>query len=158
MNLTDFTRPRLFIPALQAGDATAAIRELATALRVEGVLPDAEGFAATALEREGLSSTDIAPGWAMPHARVKALAQPWFALGRVSTPIRWGTAGSPVRLIILLAAPDPDVQGLYLKLIAGFARLNRKSDLADQLLKAGGGCEMFEAMREASAPMANAIS
>ena len=58
---------------------------------------------------------------------------------------------------MLMAAPDPDVKGSYLKLIAAFARLNRKSDLSDRLLKAAGNFEMFEAIREAIAPIEKAF-
>src|SRR5436190_13083890 len=134
MNLTDFTRPRLFHLALKAADATAAIRELAEAIGSEGLVPNTEAFCNAVLEREHLSSTDIEPGWAMPHARLKGLPQPWFALGRLSLPLRWSNAGREVRLVILLAAPDPDVHGLYLKLIASLARLNKKTDLTDRLL------------------------
>src|SRR5436190_24028961 len=106
MNLTDFTRPRLFHLALKAADATAAIRELAEAIGSEGLVPNTEAFCNAVLEREQLSSTDIEPGWALPHARLKGLPHPCFAVGRFATPIRWGNGGNQVRLVILLAAPD----------------------------------------------------
>jgi mannitol/fructose-specific phosphotransferase system IIA component (Ntr-type) len=155
MNIIDTTRPQLLVSTMSATDPQTAIRELAAAIAAEGIVTDVEAFVQTVLGRERLGSTDLEPCWALPHGRVKGLARPWFALGRVSTPILWGK--TPVRLVMLMAAPDPDVEGRYLKLIAGFARLNRKSALADRLLKAAGNFEMFEAIREASAPVEKAI-
>ncbi len=158
MNLTDFTRPGLVVASLRGKDAAAVIRELSEAMGREGVIRESESFYRAVLEREHLCGTDTEAGWALPHARVKGLGKPWFALGRTSAPMGWGAGTNRVQLIFLLAAPDPDDVGSYLKLIASLARLSKNKELCERLLRAGDSFEMLESLREVSAPAASAVS
>jgi mannitol/fructose-specific phosphotransferase system IIA component (Ntr-type) len=158
MNLADFTRPALLVSSLSGRDAAAIIRELSGVMAREGVIPDMETFCRAVLDRENLCGTDTEAGWALPHARVKGLNKPSFALGRTSTPVGWGAGGNRVQLIFLLAAPDPDDAGSYLGLIASLARLSKHIALPERLLTASNAIEMIESLHEASASAAGAIS
>jgi mannitol/fructose-specific phosphotransferase system IIA component (Ntr-type) len=151
MNLAEFTRPQLLNASLKAADANGAILELSKILAAEGLVADPKSFCNRVLERERLSPTDMEAEWALPHARIAGLAQPWFALGRSLKPIRWpklgaSGGGSPVRLVMLLAAPEPDTKGFYLKLISTWARSVKQTDLTKRLLQAEDGLQMFEAL------------
>lgn len=145
MNLADFTRPALLNPFLKAGDATASILELSEGLGREGLIPDPKTFYEAVQRREELSPTNTEHGWALPHARVAGLTRPWLALGRSAKSVRW-TGGAEVKLVMLLAAPEPDTKGHYLKLISMWARLIRQTDLTTQLLQADDALQMFEAL------------
>jgi PTS system fructose-specific IIC component len=170
MNLAEFTRPQLLNASLKAVDANGAILELSELLAAGGLVTDPKSFFNKVLERERLVATDMEAGWALPHARIAGLTQPWFALGRSLKPIRWpkvgfSSGGSQVRLVMLLAAPEPDTKGHYLKLISIWARSVKQADLRNRLLEAEDALQMFEALggaelrrAEGSAPYPDSVA
>src|SRR5262249_37351378 len=123
MNLADFTSPGLVIPHLSGHDPAAVIQELSQALQREKRIPDLLPFYHAALNREYMVGTDMEAGLAFPHARLAALKELSFALGRSGEPLAWGpkSAGA-VRLVFLIAVPATD-STQYLSLISGLARL-----------------------------------
>jgi mannitol/fructose-specific phosphotransferase system IIA component (Ntr-type) len=148
LTLADFTGPGLIVPCLRGQDAAAVIQELSAALQREGRVTDLLQFYHSALNREYLCGTVAEPGWAMPHALVKGLGKPWFALGRPATPMYWMKSDRhPVSLVFLFAVPETDARA-YMNLIYGLARLSKSPHLVEQLLKASDTFEIFNVLKE----------
>jgi mannitol/fructose-specific phosphotransferase system IIA component (Ntr-type) len=145
--LADFTSLRLIIPFLSGQEATAAIRELSAALQREGRVPDASLFIQSALDRELLFGTVTEPGWAIPHALVKGLNEPCFALGRWPSPKIWTNSNRRVSLVFLFAIPETDVQA-YMNLIVSLGRLSNGTQLVEQLHKAGTALEILNVLKQ----------
>jgi mannitol/fructose-specific phosphotransferase system IIA component (Ntr-type) len=142
-SLANFTSPALVIPNLRGRDIAAIVQELSVLLQREARIPDLLPFYHAALNREFLCSTATSPGFAFPHARLKAISGLSFALGRTQEPISWGPkSGLLVNLIFLSAVPATDSTD-YFALISGFAQLSRDSKL---LLKLNSARDAFEMM------------
>jgi len=133
MTLADFTSPGLIVPRLRGQDAASVIQELSQALQRENRVPDLLPFYHAVLNREFLLSSDWEAGMAFPHARLPALKQLSFALGRSDKPLSWGgNVVRTVRLVFLIAVPATD-STQYLSLISGLARLAKEERLVEQL-------------------------
>jgi mannitol/fructose-specific phosphotransferase system IIA component (Ntr-type) len=148
MTLADFTNSGLIIPYLRGRDAATVIQELSQLLQREKCVPDVLSFYLAALNREFLMSSDWESGMALPHARLPALKELSFALGRSDEPLRWGgKAVHAVRLVFLIAVPATDsIQ--YLSLISGLARLAREERLVQKLLAAQDTLTIIEVLTE----------
>jgi mannitol/fructose-specific phosphotransferase system IIA component (Ntr-type) len=148
LTLADFTSSGLIVPDLRGQDAVAVIQELSAALQREGRVSDLLQFYHSALNREYLCSTVAEPGWAMPHALVKGLSVPCFALGRWASPVIWMKSDQrQVSLVFLFAIPETDLRA-YMKLIQGLARLSKAPHLVEQLLKASDTFEIYNVLKQ----------
>jgi mannitol/fructose-specific phosphotransferase system IIA component (Ntr-type) len=146
--LADFTSPGLIVPRLRGQNAPTVIQELSAALQREGRVSDMLPFYQAVLNREYLCNTVTEAGWALPHARVKGLNKPCFALGRWASPVIWMKSDRlQVNLIFLFAIPETDVPA-YLNLIYGVARLSKAPRLVEQLLKASATFEIFNVLKQ----------
>lgn len=145
--LSDYTSPALIIPYLRSQDAAAVIQELSAALHREGSIPDLLQFYHRAFNREYLCSTATESGWALPHAPVKFLEHPCFAVGRCTAPVQWLAQTQKVHTIFLLAVPETDAR-TYLAVISGLARLSMNNGLLNAFNKGKDSFEIFEVFKQ----------
>lgn len=148
--VADYTEPSLMLPLLCSRDAAAATAELCSMLQRLGRISDLLPFYHAVLSHESLCSTAISPGWAMPHARLAAISQLSFALGRTAEPLAW-FGGERVSLVFLFAVPECD-GGAYLNLIASLARLSQDRLRLERLADASDSRSMFEVLQETPLP------
>jgi mannitol/fructose-specific phosphotransferase system IIA component (Ntr-type) len=148
MTLADFTSPGLIIPHLRGEDPASVIQELSQAMRRENRVADLLPFYHAALNREFLIGSDSEAGMAFPHARLPALKELSFALGRSEEPLRWGAkAARSVRLVFLIAVPATD-STQYLSLISGLARLAKGERLVEKLHAAQDTFQIVEVLKQ----------
>ena len=148
MTLADFTSPGLIVPHLRGRDAASVIQELSQALRRERHVPDLLPFYHAALNREYMVSTNVDAGMAFPHARLAALKEVFFALGRSDKPVGWGSNSvRPVRLVFLSAVPATD-STQYLLLASGLARLAKDQRLVEKLHAAQDSVQIMEVLQQ----------
>ena len=146
--LADYTSPALMVPELQSKAAAGVIAELCSVLQRQGLLNDPASFYDAVMTRELLSTTSFAPGWALPHARLKGLSQLSFALARSSQPIVWsGESGFRPQTVFLFAVPEEEAK-TYLNVIAAVGRLNQNTALLEQLQHAPDGKTMFGVLEQ----------
>ena len=150
MKLNDALTPELVKLELEASSREEAIRELVQLLAEGGRIDpgDADALSEAILVREGLGSTAIGRGVAIPHAKAPAAHELVAAFGRSKTGIEFASIdGEPVHLIFLLASP-PDSQRAHLKALAHIARLMRKQDLHARILEARDAEEILALFAE----------
>lgn len=146
--LAHFTNPNLIVPELDTDSAAEAVGELCSLLHREGCVNDSAAFADAVIHRERLCSTAIAPGWALPHARLSDVTELAFALARASQPLIWfGEKGIRPQIIFLFAVPEVQTKA-YLTLLAAVARLNQNSSLAEEMLNAPDGNSIFRILQQ----------
>ena len=148
MTLADFTSPGLIVPHLRGQDAATVIYELCQAMQREKRVPDLLPFYHAALNREFLVASDWEAGMAFPHARLPALKELSFALGRSDEPLGWGAkAVRSVGLVFLIAVPATD-STQYLSLISGLARLAKDSRLVEKFHAAQDTFQILEVLQK----------
>ena len=153
--LAGFTAPILIIPDLSALTASAVISELCAALLSYGCVQDLTSYKEAVLARESISPTAFVSGWALPHARLPAIPELKFALGRTVQPVAWfGKAPAPVRTVLLFAVPD-DAAKAYLNVNAAVARLTQNAPLLERLRAASDATSIFGILKEVRLPYAH---
>jgi len=104
------------------------------------------------LEREGLGSTGIGHGVAIPHARTNDVTRLMVAFGRSEAELDFDAIdGQPTRLFFLLVAPEED-NATHLHLLAKLARLMKNANTRTALLGLEGPeavVELFARLEEA---------
>lgn len=99
-----------------------AVKELLDLLDLDGRLEDADAAEEAVWAREGIRTTAIGFGVAIPHAKCDAVRAASVALLRFKAPVDWDAPdGEPVDLAILLAVPAQGGQE-HLRMLAGLSR------------------------------------
>lgn len=101
------------------------------------------------LTREEMGSTIIAPGLALPHARLEGLTHLEAAIGicpsGVTDPHDGGT---PIRVYVLFLGPPEDMKE-HLSFLASVSALFQKSGFIDKLTKLASPDGVLHAIRDA---------
>ena len=93
---------------------------------------DPEAAARAVMDREAEAPTDVAPGVAMPHARLEGLERTWIALATSETGVRFPGSEGAARLVILVLAPAHE-PAAYLRVAAAAARRLRDPAFLDEI-------------------------
>lgn len=133
------------LPAMSRDEALSRLTELL--VRNEGGVGKNEALAEV-LEREKVSPTVIAPGIALPHARLDGLERPLVAVATSSKGIDFMAPGEePVNVIILILTPRAD-PGVYLRLVAAVSKTLGAPRMRRRLAVGGTAKELFGLLSE----------
>ncbi len=100
------------------------------------------------LAREEMGSTIIAPGLALPHARLEGLSRLEAALGICPTGVHDPhDGGTPIRLYVLFLGPTDDMKE-HLAFLAGVSALFQKRGLIDKLCALASPAGILHAIRQ----------
>ena len=106
MGLGSLTRPDLIFTDLPAAGRSAVLHALAGRIAGSGLVRDPEDLFQKLWEREQLGSTGIGGGVAIPHCKLKGLAQGVVAVGVVPQGVDFGAMdGQPVCLFFVVISP-----------------------------------------------------
>jgi nitrogen PTS system EIIA component len=147
MKISDFLSPNSAIVEVRAADKSQLLRDLAE--RASSVLQlPAELIASELIKREGLGSTGMGGGIAIPHARFSTLTKPYGVLARLKQPIEFDAIdGRRVDLVFALLLPA-SAGGEQLGALACVARTLRSESLVAQLRQAKRPEELYAAIAE----------
>ncbi len=123
------------ILSLRSRSRERAIRELASALPLAETTLTVDAVVGAVQARERIVSSRIAPGIAIPHARLPDFAGIEVVMGRSKGGVSWdSTDGDPVHLLFLIVSSekDPDT---HVHLLAEIARTLRDRALVRLLLR-----------------------
>ncbi len=114
---------------------------------------DREDLLDQLLQREGLASTGLGDGVALPHPRKPSprfSPEPFVALAHLTKPVEWSALdGKPVHSVLLLLNPTPDV---HLKILSRLAFLLRDAEF-QKLLADGADFDQILAVVAAKEPV-----
>ena len=134
MRLLDYLDPGLIELHLQGASKEQVLANLVGLLADRGKIQRREALLESLLEREGLGSTGIGHGVAIPHGRCRDLAKPAIAFARSEQEVDFDSIdGLPTRIFFLLVAPE-NGSNEHLHLLAKIARLMRDSSTRERLL------------------------
>ena len=119
----EFVDAAAIICRSNAATSEEVITELIELVVANNPALDVNAVKAGVFAREAMFPTVIAPGLAMPHARVAGLENLIVALATVKTPVRFGgeVDGEDVRVVVLVLSPA-DNPGLHLHVVSALAR------------------------------------
>ena len=135
MRFTDFLSEDCIRPELGARDRMGVLHELAGMLAARTRAPR-EQLEAQLVAREGLSSTAIGEGVAIPHCRVERMRQVTACVAVHPEGVDFGARdGKRVRLFVTLVSPT-HTAGAHLGMLARIAALMRDARLRQRLVEA----------------------
>ena len=121
MKIGDVLKPDRVVVGLRVADKAQLLQELARRSSAELSLDQKVVF--TALQaRENLGSTGLGKGFALPHARLDVLSDPYALFVRLARPIEFASVDErPVDLVMMLLSPR-DGSNQHLATLAALAR------------------------------------
>jgi PTS system nitrogen regulatory IIA component len=133
VSMKDLLQNGLVIDDIKATDKNGVIREFAGILKAAGKVREEDEIVRVLAEREGLGSTGIGDGVAIPHGKVPGLREIVVAFGRSRSGVDFQSLdGKPVTLFFLLLAPDGK-PGDHLKVLARISRILKNPVLRERL-------------------------
>lgn len=137
VSLEAHLRPDLYIPDLSARKKDSVLDELVDALARAGVTRSPEAVREALRQREGLGSTGIGKGVAVPHARSTMVSERAVVVARSKRGVDFDSVdGEPVQLFFLIVAPPLERDDVYLQLLARIVRGVRQARTRRRLLDA----------------------
>jgi len=133
---------------LEARDRDGILREMSAALEARHKAVLGGGLLDKLLRREGLGTTAIGHGVAIPHCRTKALKSPVLLLGLSKEGVHFEAVDGKLSHVFFLLVSPEDNPGAGLRLLAAIAALTRKCRmLASKLLKAATAAAVLKTLR-----------
>ncbi len=142
------------VPALSATSKEGAIRELVAALQGAGFFKptDVEPVVGEILRREGLGSTGIGRGVAIPHSRHGGLPRLIGTLGLAPNGIPFDSIdGADVRLVFLLVS-RPDQPGPHLHALETIVRVSENDEFIEKVLACKTKDEIWDLIEKTPDP------
>jgi PTS system fructose-specific IIA component/PTS system nitrogen regulatory IIA component len=142
------------VPALAATTKEGAIRELVASLQQAGYFQpkEVEPVVAEILRREGLGSTGIGRGVAIPHSRHEGLPKLIGTVGLSRAGIPFDSIdGQDVRMVFLLVS-RPDQPGPHLHALETIVRVTESDEFINKLLGCTTGEQMWDLISKTDDP------
>lgn len=134
MRLRDFLAPEAIKLDLAATTREEVLRELVALLRVSDT--DAETLQRVLLRREGIGSTGVGRGIAIPHCRSLVVNNVRLAFGRHPAGLNYAAIdGRLVHHFFLILAPPLEVSNLYLPILGRIAQFAKDPDVPERLMQ-----------------------
>jgi len=148
MRIQDIIPPEAVVDGLRAETKEGVLRELSEAVcrRHPALSPDR--LTAILMDREGLGSTGIGDGVAIPHGKIPGIDRLFAVFGRSPGGVQFASLdGKPARLFFLILAPENSA-GMHLKALARISRLLKDQRFRGRLLAAEGVDGLSQVLRE----------
>ena len=148
MRIQDILPPGAVVDGLLAETKEGILRELSEVVcrRIPALSPDR--LTAILMEREGLGSTGIGEGVAIPHGKIPGIDRLVAAFGRSRGGVQFASLdGKPARLFFLVLAPENSA-GMHLKALARISRLLKDPRFRGRLLAAEGTEGLSQVLQE----------
>lgn len=151
MKTTDFLDQSMVIPDLAAQTKTEILKELAARLATQLAGLTVAQIAAVLAEREGMGSTAIGDGIAIPHGKLAGVSRIRGVFGRSPRGVDFDSLdGNPTYLFFLLVAPE-DSASLHLKALARVSRLLKDAAFRRRLVEALDAAEIYRLITQEDA-------
>ena len=145
MKLVDFLQPDEMTLDLRAADKDAALREMVALLDLDGEAE--EILYRLVVRREGVGSTGIGSGVAIPHCRSLVVERLRIAYGRKAAGLDFEALDDqPVHHLFLIVAPPIEVSNQYLPVLGKIAQFCKDAKNLERLSQASSVDEVLAIM------------
>lgn len=147
MKITEFLDKKAIKIGLESQDKESALKELVEVLAAFKDVGDKKSIVRSLLEREGLGSTGIGQGIAIPHGKTDRVQELVAVLGISQKGVNFESLdGELVYIFFLLVAPK-DSAGPHLKALAQISRLLRDTYFCELLKRCKTPEDVFELIK-----------
>jgi PTS system nitrogen regulatory IIA component len=151
MQFQDYLDRRL-ISFLHSQHRDEAIEALISRLDEVGKLPCRKAFQQAVFQREGLVSTGIGLGVAVPHAKIEGVSDFFIAIGlQQKQGLEWNSLDDTLVRIIFMIGGPLYAQSQYLQILSQLTSLIRRLNIRKALLETKVQSEVIAIFQEAPA-------
>jgi len=151
MKIVDLISREMIFASLSAKNKPAIIKELAEHLADRTPQVESEELTKVLVDREGLASTAIGEGVAIPHGKLPGVSRIVACIGRARTGVDFDSMdGQPTYLFFVMVAPENST-GAHLKALARISRVFKDSDFRRRLLEAPDADSMWNIIQSEDA-------
>jgi PTS system nitrogen regulatory IIA component len=148
MKILDILDKRMIIPQLTSKSKEEVLRELVQVLAQQEKQLNQDRIVEILLEREGLQSTGIGDGLAIPHGKSKEVKKILASFGRSPGGMDFKSLDEkPTHLFFLLIAPENSA-GMHLKALVQISRLMKDQAFRKSLMEAKSADEIYSIFSE----------
>lgn len=143
MKISEILHKEAIISDLAATSKDAVIQELAAAV-AGPAQADPDAITEVLLEREGLGSTGIGGGIAIPHGKLDAVETVTVGFGLSKSGVDYDSLDNrPVHIFFVLLTPEHSTGG-HLKVLAQISKMLKMDHFKERLKGAGSVQELYE--------------
>jgi len=149
MKLGDYLKRGYILSELSATTKKQVLTELVTPLGQENAEMDTDQAVRVLLEREGLGTTGIGDGIAIPHGKMESIDKISVVVGRSTKGIEFEALDfKPCHIFFLVMAPE-QVAGMHLRLLAHISRLLKDENFRQTFLSAEDDEALWKLLKNA---------
>ena len=133
MKICDYlTKDHIFLD-MKSSDKRDLLGEFVAVLKEKGSIDQDQVILESLLKREGLGSTGLEKGIAVPHALVDGVDGPIIALSVLKDGIDFEAADGMPTYVVLLLLGNKNNPGNQLKILAHVCRLVKETDFVEKV-------------------------
>ena len=141
IRLSDLLTPERTLLDVEGNSIVSASRNALERIRVSALPVSKEAIMLSVAERERLGSSYVGRRLAIPHARLKRLAEPMVIAARLKAPIPAPVPGEDINLLFILLTPA-DTPRIHQILLSHIAGIFESDYLEDRLETASSPAEL----------------
>ena len=127
---------------LEERERESFLRELARVCSTAPEVTNPKEFQDAIIEREGIMSTGIGLGLAIPHAKISSVKDFVIAVGISRKGIDFGAIDDmPVHIVVMIATPEREKDN-YVRVLAKVVRILKSEDVRKGLIEARNAAEI----------------
>jgi len=151
MKIVDLIGRDMLVPALRATDKRGILEELAGHIAARNPRIDRVHLTRILIDREGLASTAIGEGVAIPHGKLGTVNEIVACLGRAPAGVDFDSMDKqPTYLFFVLVAPESST-GAHLKALARISRVFKDAAFRRRLREAPDAEAMYQVIADEDA-------
>lgn len=148
MNIFSLLDPQSVLPNLEVSNKAEILERLVSSLEGKVSAEESEKILEAVKEREGIMSTGVGKGLAIPHGKTPAIEQTYAAFAVLKEPIEYEAIDhKPVKMVFLLAGPQSS-NSLHIKMLSRISRLMNNSDFRNRLLECTSAEDIIEQFKD----------
>jgi len=148
MSLLSIIDQKYILSNLQSSDKKSLIKELMEPLHKENKIKNLKKVLKDILKREQASSTGLADGIAVPHAKTPAVRKLVMSIGISKKGVNFNAIDGKKSYIFFLLLSPPDSAGPHVAALADIARLVTHTEIRNRLKKATSADDIMQILRE----------
>lgn len=148
MKVHEYLKENHIFLDIEPGDKRHVLEKFVSALKKRGLISKEKVILDELLRREGLGSTGLEKGIAVPHALVKKIKEPIVALALIKEGVDFKAVDQMPTYIVLLLLGDKNNPGFQLKLLAHICRMVKETDFVENVKKAETSRDIWSVLKE----------
>ncbi|MBK6536644.1 MAG: PTS sugar transporter subunit IIA [Ignavibacteria bacterium] len=148
MKISEILNEKIISTDMECIDKDDAINKVIDLASNSGLMLDIESVRKCVFEREGLVSTGVGKGFAIPHGKTEQIKDIVAAFAILKNPIDFDSIDlEPVKFIFLIIGKE-SLLNAHIKLLSRISRLMNKDDFRDKLAEAGSPSEVLQMFKD----------